>query len=460
MNTSEQVILDRICYLLLIISIAFLAFVTGAIVVLAKVFPYEYFNKAYVGAVALYDQATHYESPFNTNLWRRSRTSQCGVTRYDSGRAYNGLTLYTSRHAQKAFLISMHGEVVHKWELPIREIWEDPAHSPRPEGYVTWDFVHMFPNGDLLAIYVGHGDTPWGYGLVRMDKNSKVIWKYFDHVHHQVDVAADGKIYALTNDIQKHRVEGYEHLEPPRIDDYVVVLSPDGKQIKKVSVLNALLRSRYGRMMRTLSWDIRHDFLHTNSVDVIEGTAASKLAFASEGQVLLSLRNINAVAVLDLEREKVVWALHGPWRRQHDADLLPNGNILLFDNGGHFQAGGGSRVLEFSPLPLKMVWNYAGDNEHLFESRIRSGQQRLPNGNTLITESDGGRLIEVTRTGDIVWEYVNPVRGGETEELIPVLSEGVRLDPASLEPNFVKFLKVTSPNVRAIADGACVKHRL
>ena len=50
-------------------------------------------------------------------------------------------------------------------------------------------------------------------------------------------------------------------------------------------------------------------------------------------------------------------------------------------------------------------WSYAADG---FYSRIMSGAQRLPNGNTLITEGQSGRLIEVTAAGEVVWEYANP----------------------------------------------------
>ena len=35
----------------------------------------------------------------------------------------------------------------------------------------------------------------------------------------------------------------------------------------------------------------------------------------------------------------------------------------------------------------------------------------MPNGNTLITEGSGGRLIEVTAEHEIVWEYINPYKG-------------------------------------------------
>jgi hypothetical protein len=97
----------------------------------------------------------------------------------------------------------------------------------------------MYPNGDLLALIVGMGDTPWGYAVVKMDKNSKVIWKYFDYVHHHLDVADDGKIYVLANAIRTNHIKKYGHLKPPRIDDYVVVLSPNGKPLKKVSILGA-----------------------------------------------------------------------------------------------------------------------------------------------------------------------------------------------------------------------------
>ena len=80
------------------------------------------------------------------------------------------------------------------------------------------------------------------------------------------------------------------------------------------------------------------------------------------------------------------------------------------------------------------MWSYAGDEAHPFDSKLRSDQERLANGNTLITESDGGRLLEVTRDGDIVWEYVNPVRGGDADEFIPVVSSGQRIDPDRLDP--------------------------
>jgi len=43
-----------------------------------------------------------------------------------------------------------------------------------------------------------------------------------------------------------------------------------------------------------------------------------------------------------------------------------------------------------------------------FFSPYIGGAQRLSNGNTLICEGCDGRIFEVTRAGEVVWEYVNP----------------------------------------------------
>ena len=114
--------------------------------------------------------------------------------------------------------------------------------------------------------------------------------------------------------------------------------------------------------------------------------------------------------------------------------LPGEGDLLVFDNGG--QGGYGtpnpgsvdgtnnarrdySRVLQFNPVTLEITWQYtpleAGwllftDPSNFYSSYISSAQ-RLPNGNTLITEGADGHLIEVTPEHEIVWEYISPYFG-------------------------------------------------
>ena len=71
-----------------------------------------------------------------------------------------------------------------------------------------------------------------------------------------------------------------------------------------------------------------------------------------------------------------------------------------------------------------------GDPPDAFFTLFCGGAQRLSGGTTLITESCRGRAFEVTRDGEVVWEYVNPHRAGEDGEWIASLLE-VRRVPTS-----------------------------
>jgi hypothetical protein len=115
---------------------------------------------------------------------------------------------------------------------------------------------------------------------------------------------------------------------------------------------------------------------------------------------------------------------------QHQPTWLPGekpGELaLLFFNNGAGRPGQEHSSVEEVRLPFtpeqgfakearqafpapKELWRYA-DPEKLFSPFI-SGAQRLPNGNTLICEGARGRVLEVTRSGEVVWDYYNPLGG-------------------------------------------------
>ena len=235
--------------------------------------------------------------------------------------------------------------------LPFSAVWDETAavKQPQPDSLIYFRKAHLYPNGDLLAIYEAAGDTPWGYGLVKMDKNSRPIWKYLQHAHHDLDVGSDGRIYVLTHEIRSTEIRYWRHLATPRIDDFVVVLSPEGEELQKISVVDAFIASPFARMVNQVAWYTEGDYFHTNSIDLLEPAAASALMPGARQPVLLSMRELGAIGILDLADERFGWALRGSWVGQHDPDLLPNGNMLLFDNYGHYGEGGISRVIEFDP---------------------------------------------------------------------------------------------------------------
>jgi len=161
------------------VSCGLLSFVAGSFATLDETYPGRLLEDAYRAGKALHAKLTDYDEPFQFDLWRVARTEARGVTIHEPGKAHHGFTLYTSGHDQKAFLIDMAGRVVHEWALPYSAVWDRSAavRRPLPDTHVYIEKAVLYPNGDLLAVYVGIGDTPWGYGLVKTDKNSHILWK-------------------------------------------------------------------------------------------------------------------------------------------------------------------------------------------------------------------------------------------------------------------------------------------
>ena len=87
--------------------------------------------------------------------------------------------------------------------------------------------------------------------------------------------------------------------------------------------------------------------------------------------------------------------------------------MLIFDNGTHRldDSMPYSRAIEIDPATNEIVWKYQDYPSWNFFSPRMGIAQRLANGNTLLTESSFGRFFEVTKQGQIVWEFVNPFFG-------------------------------------------------
>ncbi|WP_340119622.1 arylsulfotransferase family protein [Pelagibius sp. 7325] len=452
--TAGPSLADRISFAAFVAALLFLAFLGGAFVMLLDIFPARPLSDAYRGGQAYIAKAQQSQDPLTSDFWQLERRPETGVT-VNAPEAQPGYTLYTSGHGSEASLIALDGTVLQTWKLPFSAIWNEtsPVKNPQRDPFLYWRKAHLLPNGDLLALFVATGDTPWGYGMVKLDKDSNVVWSYLGQTHHDFDLAPDGRIFGLTHQMRNKTFANHTQLTVPRLDDFLVVLAPDGREMKKVSILDALVNSGYDRLLNRVVWYNKHDFIHTNNVDYIDAEKAAALPFAKEGQVLLSFRDIDTIAVLDIESERIVWARRGSWLAQHDPDILPNGHILLYDNLGSFGEGGRTRILEIDPVTGAEVWSYAGNGEIPFDSEARGAQERQPNGNTLITESHGGRLFEVTPDGRIVWEFLNPVRASNPadpdEAIIPIVSWGQRISPQALDPAFREELAAKTNDNRS-----------
>jgi hypothetical protein len=81
-----------------------------------------------------------------------------------------------------------------------------------------------------------------------------------------------------------------------------------------------------------------------------------------------------------------------------------------------------SKVIELDPVNKTIEWEYVDDPLRKFYKYGKGSSQRLPNCNTLICEGDRERAFEVSPSGKIVWERLNPMtKDGHQVQLYRVM---------------------------------------
>jgi hypothetical protein len=151
------------------------------------------------------------------------------------------------------------------------------------------------------------------------------------------------------------------------------------------------------------------DWTHMNAIDV-----------TGDGNYLLSVRHLSQVVKIDSATGAVVWKLGGMgsdfqfvgdsfngFSMQHGARELPNGNILMFDNGDEHappQSRAAEYQLDFTNRTATLVWQYVAPLS--IQGMAMGYAQRLPNGNTLIAygTAQPPRVQEVNPAGEVVWD--------------------------------------------------------
>ena len=135
------------------------------------------------------------------------------------------------------------------------------------------------------------------------------------------------------------------------------------------------------------------DWTHVNDVEPV-----------GDDRLLLSPRNFDQAIVVDMESKQIVERLgsdddYDVMREQHSPDWLLSENgtptVVVADSGNN-------RVVEYAKEDGEWVETWAVGSETLNWPR---DADRLPNGNTLITDTLNHRVLEVTPTGEVVWEY-------------------------------------------------------
>lgn len=383
-----------------------------------------------------------------------------GTTIYRPDRTWNGFTVLSALQTPAVVVIDMNGNVVKRWEG-----YNNSAGGPArifPDGVVMAASGARPPHQESLELVQRdfEGNVIWRFGhSEQIDTKDGTVWSARQHHDWQREDYPAGYYSPATKPsitgsntlILTHRNHSISNVaDSPLEDDRLIEVAQDGKILwewvasdhidelgfaddarKSIKASPGFNAARGG-----------FDWLHINSATYVgpnhwfdEGDKR----FAPNN-VIVSSRQASFLAIIGRDG-KIVWRIGPDFSQskelrairqiigQHHAHIIPKGlpgagNLLVFDNGGASGYGfvnpnapdgsnafarANSRVLEINPVTLQLVWSYAGPR---FYSSNISGAQRLVNGNTLITEGASGRLLEVTKEGMIVWEYIYPVFAG------------------------------------------------
>ncbi|MBN1188887.1 MAG: aryl-sulfate sulfotransferase [Dehalococcoidales bacterium] len=401
------------------------------------------------------------------------RVYPTGVTSFNPEKCWSGFTLFQASIFEGdqfgAFLIDMNGNVVHRWSG-----LEGFPNKMLPGGYLMGNTAMRDPEYgvqdmvDLVQVD-WDGNIVWKFNRYEhiSDPGHEPLWMSRQHHDYQREGNPVG-YYVPGMDPLVSRgntlILCHKNVENPEIgaglllDDTLVEVTWDGRIVWEWRFNEHVDEMGFSEeARRTMSGNPNiigkvkvGDWMHVNSASFLGPNRwfnQGDQRFHPDN-IIWSSRQTNIIAITEKETGNLVWRV-GPdysvsavyeklgWIiGQHHAHMVPEGlpgagNILVFDNGG--SAGYGapnpgcatginnairdySRVVEFDPVTLEVVWQYPPPDppEQGFMrflklySRFISSAQRMSNGNTLITEGGCGRLIEVTPACEIVWEYVSP----------------------------------------------------
>jgi len=319
-----------------------------------------------------------------------------GITLHNIEKTGDSYRLYSSRNLTAAHLISPEGKYIHTWYYPHAE---DVATNTYSGFGMAWHYAEMLPNGNLIAIVKDEM-------IIELDWNSKLVWKAKLRAHHDFARGTEGNTIVVS---RNDRPNPWYPGQTISMDE-LVEFDKKGKVVWRWDYTDHY--SDIKEMRDSLppeEW--RPDWPHINTCEILpENPLEEKDPRFEAGNLLLCGAHANVIMILDRKSEKIVWAW-GPGIIEggHMPTMLPNGNILMYDNGHHRKY---TKVIELDPIKKEVVWEYGSNRE--FYSPARGSGLKMKGGNYLIANSDYGWFFEVTPEGEKVWEYYNPdlTRGG------------------------------------------------
>lgn len=412
--------------ILFVAGIAVFAFLYGVATMQYQVFPYKLLREAKLGleAWAAVDVSnSHLPKAFEA--FEDGAAPRPQAKRLDEGAGaervlVTGGPFQLMERCPKwgcmAWITDREGKVLHAWEVDLDELWQGLTGVSGPVSHLSLYPVGMAldADGSLVVSFQGRETYPVHIGIVKVDRDGRILWKRFDRSHHWITMDAEGRIYTPFSTAKR-----LKHIAGTAVDvlcetgesraDAIRVLSPEGKTLREVPIIDAFFRSGMGGKFYSLRDGC--NLTHLNAIDLASPEVAAAIPGAQGGDFLVSLRETNTVALLDGATGDVKYAVSDRTAAQHAPEFLPDGTVLVFDNLGGDRALGGSRVVRMDLVrgTAQTVFPKGGEAMLPVTSSTAGDIDVSPDGRrALVSITHQGRIVEIdVASGKPLWTYDN-----------------------------------------------------
>ena len=412
--------------LLFVAGIAVLAFLHGAATVRYEIPPYRLIKEAQLGLEAWASverdksQFPNAFEKFEDDAASRPQARQLGAGGEEyvlvTGGPYQ-LMERCPRYGCMAWLTDRSGRIVHSWEVNLDELWKGLSGISGDANKLSLYPVGMAlsPDGSLAITFQGRETYPVDIGIVRIDREGRILWKRFDLSHHWIASDPDGNLYTPFSTYSHAKYVGSTAVDVPCKTgesgvDGIRVLSPHGERLRELKLMDSVLESG----LRGWFYNLRDGCnpTHLNSVAVVPAALQGRIPGVTAGDLLVSMRETNAIALLDGGTGAVKYLQAGRTAAQHSPKFLPDGTVLVFDNLGGERTLGGSRVVRLNLVNgnAETVFPKGGEGPLLpVQSRNAGHIDVSPDGRrALVSITHQGRIVEIdVATGAALWVYEN-----------------------------------------------------
>ncbi|WP_282608357.1 arylsulfotransferase family protein [Pelagibius sp. Alg239-R121] len=288
------------------------------------------------------------------------------------------------QHFWGALLLDDQGKLVHRWLLSTEELPTNEAQDLLKNLYG----VAVLPDGSVIFSMQEKAG-----GIAKVDVCGNHLWALEGKYHHTVSLTDENSFWTFGG--SQKAFDHHLHL----------VDVEDGKILKTIDMKEVRLKNPNIHIFDLQVEKGVPDAVHGNDIEAL--TAAMLPAFPGfeKGDLLLSFRTTNLVFVLDPDSLKIKWWRVGPWDRQHDPDWNPDGTISVFSNNER-GVGKYSNIISINPQTYEFQTLVDGSN-YDFRSSFNGMHQITDRGSVLISSGLQGRLFEVDRNGEVIFDFVN-----------------------------------------------------